>query len=92
MRRRAQARGGLAAAAAFLERSAALTVEPDQRAARALAAAGVKAQSGAFDGAQRLLVSAEAGPLTELQHAGAELLRGQMAFASGRGREAPRCC
>jgi DNA-binding CsgD family transcriptional regulator len=85
---RAQARGGLAAAAAFLERSAALTVEPDRRAARALAAAGVMAQSGAFDGAQRLLVSAEAGPLDALQHAGAELLRGQMAFASGRGREA----
>src|SRR6476659_1614934 len=66
---RAQARGGLAAAAAFLERSTALTLEPDRRAARALAAAGVMAQSGAFDAAKRLLASAEAGPLDPLQHA-----------------------
>ena len=36
---RAQARGGLAAAAAFLARAAALTPEPSRRAARALAAA-----------------------------------------------------
>jgi DNA-binding CsgD family transcriptional regulator len=86
---RAQARGGLAAAAAFLERSAALTLEPGRRAARALAAAQVMAQSGAFDGAQRLLATAEAGPLDALQHAGVELLRGQMAFASNRGSEAP---
>jgi len=64
---RAQARGGLAAAAAFLERSAALTLEPGRRAARALAAAGVMAQSGAFDTALRLLATAEAGP--QAQHA-----------------------
>ena len=38
---RAQARGGLAAAAAFLERSAALTVDPVRRAGRALAAGQV---------------------------------------------------
>jgi DNA-binding CsgD family transcriptional regulator/tetratricopeptide (TPR) repeat protein len=86
---RAQARGGLAAAAAFLERSVALTLEPGRRAVRALAAARVMAQSGAFDAAQRLLASAEAGPLDALQHAGVELLRGQMAFASNRGNEAP---
>src|SRR5271163_4599702 len=86
---RAQTRGGLAAAAAFLERSAALTLEPGRRAARALAAAQVTAQSGAFDAALRLLATAEAGPLDGLQHAGAELLRGQIAFASSRGSEAP---
>ena len=85
---RAQARGGLAAAAAFLERSAALTLEPGRRAARALAAARVMAQSGAFEAALRLLAMAEAGPLDKLQRAWAELLRGQIAFASGRGREA----
>jgi DNA-binding CsgD family transcriptional regulator/predicted negative regulator of RcsB-dependent stress response len=85
---RAQARGGLAAAAAFLERSAALTLEPGRRAARALAAARVMAQSGAFEAALRLLATAEAGPLDKLQRAWAELLRGQIAFASGRGREA----
>src|SRR5207302_5255735 len=57
---RAQARGGLAAAAAFLERSAALTLDPAQRAARALAAARAKTQAGAFDSALRLLATAEA--------------------------------
>jgi DNA-binding CsgD family transcriptional regulator len=86
---RAQARGGLAAAAAFLERSAALTLDPAQRAARALAAAAANAQAGAFDAALRLLSSAEAGPLDELQHAHADLLRGEIAFASRRGRDAP---
>jgi DNA-binding CsgD family transcriptional regulator len=86
---RAQGRGGLAAAAAFLERSAALTLQPGRRAARALAAARVMAQSGTFDGAQRLLASAEAGPLDALQHAGAELLHGQIAFSSRRGSDAP---
>jgi DNA-binding CsgD family transcriptional regulator len=86
---RAQARGGLAAAAAFLERSAALTLDPEPRAGRALAAAQVMAQSGAFDAALRLLATAEAGPLNGLQHAGAQLLRGQIAFASSSGSEAP---
>jgi len=86
---RAQARGGLAAAAAFLERSAALTLEPGRRTGRALAAARVMAQSGAFDAALRLLATVEAGPLDALQHAGAELLRGQIAFASSSGSEAP---
>jgi AAA ATPase domain len=85
---RAQARGGLAAAAAFLERSAALTLEPGRRTGRALAAARVMAQSGAFDAALRLLATAEAGPLDALQHAGAELLRGQIAFASSSGSPA----
>jgi DNA-binding CsgD family transcriptional regulator len=86
---RAQARGGLAAAAAFLERSAALTADPPRRAARALAAAQAKYQAGAFDAALGLVVAAEAGPLDEVQRAHAGLLRGQIAFASNRGREAP---
>ena len=86
---RARARGGLAAAAAFLERSAALTVEPARRSTRALAAAQVAAQSGAFDAALHLLETAEAGPLDELQRARDELLRGQIAFASSRGSDAP---
>src|SRR5271155_3517596 len=86
---RAQTRGGLAAAAAFLERSAALTLDLGRRAGRALAAAQVTAQSGDFDAALRLLATAEAGPLDGLQHAGAQLLRGQIAFASSRGSEAP---
>jgi DNA-binding CsgD family transcriptional regulator len=86
---RAQARGGLAAAAAFLERSAALTLDEGRRAGRALAAARVMAQSGAFDAALRLLATAEAGPLDELQRAGAEHLHGQLAFSSRRGSDAP---
>jgi DNA-binding CsgD family transcriptional regulator len=86
---RAQARGGLAAAAAFLERSAALTLEPGRRAERSLAAARATAQAGAFEAALRLLATAEAGPLDELEYARADLLRGQIAFASNRGSDAP---
>ena len=86
---RAQARGGLAAAAAFLERAAALTPEPSRRAQRALAAAQAKHQAGAFEAALRLVAIAESGPLTELQRAQVELLRGQIEFAVHRGRDAP---
>jgi DNA-binding CsgD family transcriptional regulator len=85
---RAQARGGLAAAAAFLERAAALT--PGQgRAQRALAAAQAKYQCGAFNAALGLLATAESGPLDEFQRARTDLLRGQIAFASRRGSDAP---
>jgi DNA-binding CsgD family transcriptional regulator len=86
---RAQARGGLAAAAAFLERAAALTLDPACRAERALAAARARCQAGAFGKALELLAAAEAGPLDEFARARAELLRGQIAFASGHGRDAP---
>jgi DNA-binding CsgD family transcriptional regulator len=86
---RAQARGGLAAAAAFLERGAALTLEPGRRAKRALAAARANAQGGAHDAASRLVALAEAGHLDELERAEAHLLRGQIAFASDRGSDAP---
>jgi DNA-binding CsgD family transcriptional regulator len=86
---RAQARGGLAAAAAFLARSASLTLDPARRAKRALSAAQVTAQAGAFDPALRMLAMAEAGPLEELEHAQVDLLRGQIAVASRRGSDAP---
>jgi len=86
---RAQARGGLAAAAAFLERAAALTPDPAQRAERALAAAQAKIQAGAFEAAVKLLGVAEAAPLGELQRARADLLRAQLAFAASRGSDAP---
>ncbi|HEY2656055.1 MAG TPA: AAA family ATPase, partial [Solirubrobacteraceae bacterium] len=86
---RAQARGGLAAAAAFLERSVALTLEPSRRAERALAAAQAKHQSGAPDAALALLAVAQAGRLDELQCAQVDLMRGQIAFAVSRGRDAP---
>jgi DNA-binding CsgD family transcriptional regulator len=86
---RAQARGGLAAAAAFLQRAVTLTVDPARRADRALAAAQSKHQAGAPDTALELLALAQAGPLDELQQARAELLRAQITFAVTRGRDAP---
>ena len=63
---RAQARGGLAAAAAFLERSALLTADPARHAERVLGAAQASLQVGAFGKALELLASAETqgtGPL-----------------------------
>jgi DNA-binding CsgD family transcriptional regulator len=86
---RAQARGGLAAAAAFLERAAALTLDPASRAERALAAAQATYHAGAFDTALGLLAAAEAGPPDQLRRARADLLRGQIAFASGHTSDAP---
>ena len=85
---RAQARGGLAAAAAFLERSVALTADPVRQAARALAAAQVSLQAGGFGNALDLLAAAEAGPLDEFARARVGLLRGQAVFASGHTRDA----
>jgi DNA-binding CsgD family transcriptional regulator len=86
---RAQARGGLAAAAAFLERSVTLTVDPAHRSARTLAAAQASLQAGAFGKARELLAVAEAGRLDDLSSARVDLLRGQIAFASGLGSDAP---
>ncbi len=86
---RARARGGLAAAVAFLERSVLMTADPLRRAERALAAAVANIQAGAFDNALELLNTAEAGPLDELASARVDLLRGQIAFATGLGSDAP---
>jgi DNA-binding CsgD family transcriptional regulator len=86
---RAQARGGLAAAAAFFERSAALSVDPARRSARALAAAQATHQAGLPDAALGLLAAAQTGPLDELQRARVDLLRAQIAFVLSRGRDAP---
>jgi tetratricopeptide (TPR) repeat protein len=86
---RAQARGGLAAAAAFLERSMVLTAEPGRRAKRTLAAAQANISAGAFDKALDMLARAEAGPLDEFSGARMDLLRGQIAFSSGLGSDAP---
>jgi DNA-binding CsgD family transcriptional regulator len=85
---RAQARGGLAAAAAFWERAAALTPDPARRAGRMLAAAQADLQAGAFSKALELLAMAEAEPLDELQGARLDWLRGQIASASGLGSDA----
>src|SRR4051794_6629690 len=86
---RAQSRGGLAAAAAFLQRAVALTGAPARRANRALAAAEASWQAGAFDSARGLLATAEVGPLTEFQRARLDLLRAEAAYSESRGSEAP---
>jgi DNA-binding CsgD family transcriptional regulator len=85
---RAQARGGVAAAAAFLQRAVELTPEPARRAERALAAAQATFLAGAFEVVQRLLVTAEAHPLDGFQRARATLLRGQLAVVLGYGNDA----
>jgi DNA-binding CsgD family transcriptional regulator len=82
---RAQGRGGLAAAAAFLERSAALTIEPSRRTERALAASAAGLQAGAFEAALGVLTTAETGALDELQRARVDLLRARIAAASSFG-------
>jgi DNA-binding CsgD family transcriptional regulator len=86
---RAQARGGVAAAAAFLERAALLTSDPARRTGRALAAAQAKIQAGAAGAAQDLLAVAEAGPVSDLKQARIELVRARLASALSRDGEAP---
>jgi DNA-binding CsgD family transcriptional regulator len=86
---RAQARGGIAAAAAFLERAAELTQDPRRRAQRSLAAAQAKHMAGASNAATSLLAMAQAGPLTELEQAQVDLLQGQIGFAMSRGSDVP---
>jgi DNA-binding CsgD family transcriptional regulator len=86
---RAQARGGLAAAAAFLRRSVALTAEPGRRAERALAAARACLHSGAYEAGLGLLAEVEADSVDDLQRAQVERLRGEISRASTSGRQAP---
>jgi len=84
-----QARAGLAASAAFLERSVVLTAEPGRHTERALAAALAHQHAGAFDIALGLLARARAHAVDDLQRARVEMLRGQIEWASVTGREAP---
>jgi DNA-binding CsgD family transcriptional regulator len=86
---RAQARGGAAAAAAFLARAAELTPDPAQRGERAVAAAQAKFDAAASDAALELLATAELAPLDELQRARLERLRAEIVFARTRGSDAP---
>src|SRR5919106_1497363 len=81
---RAQARGGLAAAAAFKERAAELTPDPARRATRMLTAARIAQSAGALDKSLRLLSTAESGPLEDDARAGAQLQRAQIAFQTAR--------
>ena len=86
---RAQARGGFAAAAAFLQRAVALTEDPRRHTDRALAAARASLQAGAFDAALQLTAAAEAEPLDDFQRGRTELLQAQITFMSNRGSDAP---
>jgi DNA-binding CsgD family transcriptional regulator len=85
---RAQARGGAAATAAFLDRAVALTPDPKRRRERALVAAQANLAAGAFVTARGLLAIAGAGPLEEFQRAQIDLLQAQLAFVSSRGSDA----
>ncbi len=85
---RAQARGGVAAAAAFLERASALSPDPAKRARRALRAAEAKQLAGAPGAASTLLAVAIDGPLDEFESASAQRLKGQIALDLRRGGEA----
>jgi len=85
---RAQARGGLAAAAAFLKRAAELTPEPRRRAQRALAAARAKRLAGLPDAAADLVATASQGPLDQLDSAVAQRLRGEIALDVSRAADA----
>jgi DNA-binding CsgD family transcriptional regulator len=86
---RARARGGVAAAAAFLERAAELTPDPSRRGERALAAAGAKLEAGSREAGEELLATAELTPLDEHQRARLQRLRAQIAFVFSRGSDGP---
>jgi DNA-binding CsgD family transcriptional regulator len=86
---RAQARGGVAAAAAFLQRAVALTPDSGRRVKRALTAAGASLQAGEFDAALGQVAVAEAGATDDLELGRAALLRARTQFASRRGSDAP---
>ena len=86
---RARARGGAAAAAAFLAQATELTPDPAQRTQRALAAAQAKFDAGASEAALELLATAELAPLDELQRARLERLRAEVTFERTRGSGAP---
>jgi DNA-binding NarL/FixJ family response regulator len=86
---RAQARGGIAATAAFLARAAALTGDRARRTERALAAAQASFRAGAFPTALDLLDMTSSAQPDALQRTQADLLRAHIAFASGLGSDAP---
>lgn len=86
---RAQGRGGLAAAAAFLQRASELTPDAALRVERALAAAQAKLDVADFASASTLVAAAGLGPLDALQRGRLERLRAQIVFATHRGADAP---
>ncbi|MET9271912.1 AAA family ATPase [Kribbella sp. NPDC003557] len=87
---RARARGGFFAAGTFLERSAALTIDPGRRADRVLAAATAQRSAGALDAALDLLGAASTGPADAVRDAEILRLRGEIMFDRGHATEAAR--
>jgi DNA-binding CsgD family transcriptional regulator len=85
---RARARGGIAAAAAFLERAAALTGDDAVRATRLIGAAGAKLEAGTPAEASALLDAAQLETLSPGERARTELLRARISFAVRRGPSA----
>jgi DNA-binding CsgD family transcriptional regulator/tetratricopeptide (TPR) repeat protein len=85
---RAQARGGLAATAAFLQRAVAITTDAARRADRAVAAARASLHAADLDAARRYAEIAGREAQDEFQAAQALLIRSQIAFASGLNNEA----
>ena len=65
-----------------------LTADPARQAERALVAAQASMQAGLFGKALELLATAEAGSPDEFASARADLLRGEIVFASGQGSHA----
>ena len=87
---RARTRGGSAAAAAFLEQSAALTTQARPRAWRILAAARARRECGDFDAALDRVALAEAAVPDPALHAEAQVLRARIAFDRRRDEAAVR--
>jgi DNA-binding CsgD family transcriptional regulator len=85
---RAQARGGLAAAAAFLTKATDLTPDPAKRAQRALAAASANTYAGSFDAARGLLILARQHEVSELHRARIDLLEAQLEHSTSIGDKA----
>ena len=85
----AQARAGLAGAAAFLARSVELTADAERRAERALAAAQAHLYAGSFDTALALLAEARAVAIDDVQRGRAERIKGQVQYSSNPGPESP---
>jgi DNA-binding CsgD family transcriptional regulator len=86
---RARTRGGVAAAAAFHQRAAALSRDPARRTERTLAAARAHLEAGAPEAAAGLLTTIVVNTDDHAALARVELLRGRIAFVEHRDGDGP---